>query len=62
MAKDIELKAYQDKETGLWKWGTRGNPIHETKAAAERAGIDELTDRLRKAREKWNEACANHGK
>lgn len=59
---DVELRAYQDRETGLWKWGTRGKAIYESKAAAERAGIDELTKRLRHVRDKINETCANYGK
>lgn len=56
------MKAYQDKESGKWKWGTRGLPIYETKAAAEKGGLDILTKRLREVRDKLNGALVNHGR
>lgn len=55
-------KAYQDKTTGKWKWGTRGQPIYDTKSQAERAGINELTERLRYIRDRLNGAMLNHGR
>lgn len=58
----MRLRAYQDKETGLWKWGTRGLAIHESKIAAERAGIEALTDGLRAARERYERELLNYGK
>lgn len=51
------MRAYQDKVTGLWKWGTRGEAIHESKMKAERFGMDSLTDKLRRLREKLNIVC-----
>ena len=56
------MVAYQDKQTGLWKWGKRGNPIYETKAQAERAGIDIITNKLREIKEKHQNALLNHGR
>jgi len=44
-------KAYQDKKSGLWKWGTRGEAKYETKRLAEQAGIDIVTKRLREVRD-----------
>lgn len=58
----MKLKAYQDKETGLWKWGTRGQAIHETKIAAERAGLGTLTEGLRRARERYYRELLNYGR
>jgi hypothetical protein len=56
------MKAYQDKSTGLWKWGTRGEAIHDSKAIAERFGMDSLTDKLRRLREKLKGVCSNSGR
>ena len=56
------MKAYEDKESGMWKWGSRGEPIYKTKNECERAGMEILTDRLRKLRDKLNNTIANHGK
>lgn len=56
------MKAYQDKLTGKWKWGTRGNPIHESRNEAERWGLDQLTDRLRQVRDKLDGVIRNHGR
>jgi hypothetical protein len=56
------MKAYQDKESGLWKWGTRGQPLYKSKGEAERAGMDILTEKLRYLRDKLNGTMANHGK
>lgn len=55
-------KAYQDKGTGKWKWGTRGEAIYETKGQCERAGMDMLTDKLRRLRDRLNNVLVNHGK
>lgn len=55
-------KAYQDKVTGKWKWGTRGEPIYDSKIQAERAWIDILTERLRQVRDKVNQAHLNYGR
>lgn len=56
------MKAYQDKESGKWKWGTRGQAIYETKSAAERGGLDILTKRLREVKDKLNGVLLNHGR
>lgn len=56
------MKAYQDKESGLWKWGTRGVPIYETKSAAERGGLDIMTKRLREVKDKLDGILLNHGR
>lgn len=55
------MKAYQDKQTGLWKWGTRGTPKYETKTQCERAELERLTDALRELRQKINRGWSNHG-
>jgi hypothetical protein len=55
------MRAYQDKKTGKWKWGTRGNPIYESKNEAERAGMDILTSRLREIRDKLDGVIHRHG-
>lgn len=56
------MRAYQDKTTGLWKWGTRGEAIHETKNKAERFGMDSLNDKLQRLREKLKGVCTNNGR
>ena len=56
------LRAYQDKESGKWKWGTRGQPIYDSKIQAERAGIDMLTEGLRRVRDRLNNEMLNYGK
>lgn len=56
------MKAYQDKESGLWKWGKNGKPIYESKELCKRAGLDMLTDRLIKIRDKHYETVLNHGR
>jgi len=56
------MRAYLDKVTGKWKWGTRGQPIYESKEQAERGGMDILTSRLREIRDKLNGVIANHGR
>lgn len=58
----MKLKAYQDRETGLWKWGTRGLAIHPNKTAAERAGIEALTEGLIRARERYERELLNYGR
>jgi hypothetical protein len=56
------MKAYKDKTTGLWKWGTRGEAIYNSKEEASRKGMDLLTERLRVLRDKLNNTIANHGR
>lgn len=56
------MKAYQDKESGLWKWGKRGEPIYNSKGEAEKIGMQILTDRLRYIRDKLESVYQNHGK
>jgi len=56
------MKAYQDKVTGKWKWGTRGEAVHDSKQACERAGMDLLTDKLRRLRDRLNGVVNNNGK
>lgn len=58
----MDFKVYQDKKTGKWKWGKRGEAIYDSKEEASRAGIDILTERLRKVRDQVNGALANHGR
>ena len=55
-------KAYQDKSNGKWKWGTRGEAIYDSKGQCERAGMDLLTDKLRKIRDRLNGTILNHGR
>lgn len=47
-------KPYLDKQTNKWKWGSNGQPIHDTKEACEQFGIYTLTDRLKKLRDILN--------
>lgn len=54
-------KVYEDKTTGKWKWGKRGQAIYDTKEQASRAGIDILTERLRKVRDQLNGTLLTHG-
>lgn len=56
------MRAYQDKITGKWKWGTRGEAIHETQQIAERYGMDLITDKLRRLRDRLNDSVNRHGK
>lgn len=56
------MRAFQDKVTGLWKWGTRGEAKYSTKAECQRAGLDLLCDKLREIRDKVNKTAINHGK
>lgn len=56
------MKAFLDKTTGKWKWGTRGAPIYETKEIAERAGLDIITNKLREIKDKLNNTLLNHGR
>lgn len=55
------MKAYLDSVTGKWKWGTRGQPIYDTKQIAEKAGLDIITNKLREMKDKLNRALENHG-
>lgn len=56
------MKAYLDKTTGKWKWGTRGTAIYDTKEIAERAGLDIITNKLREIKDKLNNTLLNHGR
>jgi hypothetical protein len=56
------MKPYQDKTTGLWKWGTRGVPQYETKEQCSRAGMEILTNRLREIKDRLDGVIYNHGK
>jgi hypothetical protein len=56
------MRAYRDKKTGKWKVGTRGNPIYDNKEQAQRACMDELTEALRRVKDKINESVKNYGK
>lgn len=55
-------KAYQDKVSGLWKWGTRGEPIYNSKGECERAGMEILTRRLRDIKDRLDGVIRNHGR
>lgn len=56
------MKAYQDKTTGKWKWGTRGKPLYDSKQECERAAMDLLVNKLRYIKDKLNGVMVNHGK
>jgi len=56
------MKAYLDSSTGKWKWGTRGQPIYDTKAIAEKAGLDIITNKLREMKDRLNKVLDNHGR
>lgn len=56
------MRAYLDKVSGKWKWGTRGQPIYDTKDIAEKAGLDIITKKLREIKDKLNNALENHGR
>lgn len=51
-------KSYQDKESGLWKWGSNGKPMYETKAECDKAGLKIIFDRLMWIKEKINKASS----
>ncbi len=55
-------KPYKDKVNGLWKWGTNGAAIYETKEQCNNAGMEMFASKLREIREKYKRAIANHGK
>lgn len=54
------MKAYQDKITGKWKWGKRGEPIYDTAQQARDAGMGILTERLREIRRRLD-SITTHG-
>jgi hypothetical protein len=56
------MKAYIDKDSGKWKWGTRGKPIYDSKIEAERGGLDILTERLRYVRDHLEQIIGGHGR
>lgn len=56
------MRAFQDKVSGLWKWGTRGEPKYNTKQECERAELELLTERLRELRKKVEQGWLNHGR
>jgi hypothetical protein len=56
------MKPYQDKASGKWKWGTRGEAIYDTKNQCSEAGMQILTDKLRAIRDRLNSTITNHGK
>ena len=56
------MKAYQDKESGLWKWGRRGEYQFKTRAEAYKYGMDEFTKAMRRMRERQSQIGQNHGK
>lgn len=56
------MKAYQSKESGLWKWGTRGEYIHSTRDAAYKHGMVEFQNAMRRMRERQNQIGQNHGR
>lgn len=55
------MKPFQDKQTGKWKWGTRGEPKYDSKEECARKELEILTDRLRQLREKINRGYLNNG-
>lgn len=54
------MKAYQDKISGKWKWGRRGEPIYDTAQQARDAGMGILTERLREIRRRLD-SITTHG-
>jgi hypothetical protein len=56
------MKAFQDKNTSKWKWGTRGAAIYDSKEIAEKAGLEIITKKLREIKDKLNNALNNHGR
>lgn len=56
------MKAYEDKTTNKWKWGTRGKAIYNSKSEAEQEGLKILTDRLRHIKDKLSTVILNRGK
>lgn len=55
------MKPFLDKNTGLWKWGTRGEPKYKTKEECARRELEILTDRLGELRKKINQGYINNG-
>ena len=56
------MKAYQNKDTGLWKWGKRGEYVHETRDAAYETGMIEFQEAMRRMRERQHKIGQNHGR
>ena len=56
------MKAYQDKETGKWKWGTNGKPIYDTKLECQRYGLKAIEDALNRMAQRKNKLLQNHGR
>lgn len=56
------MKAYQCKTTGLWKWGRRGEYVHQTRDAAYKAGMIEFQEAMKRMRDRQNNIYQNHGR
>ncbi len=55
------MRAYQDKETGLWKWGTRGEPKYKSKDEAKRTEMELLEKRLRQLKKRMEDIYGTIG-
>jgi hypothetical protein len=48
-------------ENGMWKWGSRGECIYDTKEDAQKAGISILIDKQNKLRDRLNNEWKRYG-
>ena len=56
------MKAYQSRENGLWKWGTRGEYQFTTRDEAYKYGMTQLQEALKRLRERQSQVGQNHGR
>ena len=56
------MKAYQDKTSGMWKWGRRGEYVFSNRDEAYRHGMNELTATLRRLKERQVAIGQGHGR
>jgi hypothetical protein len=56
------MKAYQCRNTGLWKWGTRGEYQFSTRDEAYKYGMEKFAEAMKRLRERQNQIGQNHGR
>lgn len=55
------MKPFLDKATGLWKWGTRGEPKYKTADEAKRTETARIEEMLRRLKKKCEEIYGTIG-
>lgn len=56
------MRVFKDKGTGKWKSSTNSTVLYDTKEQCQRAGMDELAERLATIRKKLEDGALNYGK